>query len=95
VEAIKATRHSLMIGGSVLVVGGVVLWYTWGLATSFLAILGGVVALAAGSLGRTAGYQVRAHNLPKREEALWRLEAWGSVRFVERLRSSIGGRTGF
>jgi hypothetical protein len=95
VEVLKSTHHPTMVGGSILVISGVVLLLTWGLVTSVLSIVGGAVALVVGSLGRTSGYQIRAHNLLKEEQALWRLESRGSAHFVARIRDTIGGRTGF
>lgn len=95
VEELKSTHHPTMVGGAILVISGVVLLLTWGLVTSWLSIVCGVVVLVVGSLGRSSGYQVRAHNQLKEEEALWRLKPWGSAHFVARIRDSIGGRTGF
>ena len=95
VEVLKATRHNMMIGGGALILSGVFLLLALGLVTSFLAILGGVVAMAMGAMGKTAAYQIRAHNLPEEDEALWRLPSWGADRFVTRIRNIIGERTGF
>ena len=94
VEEGKSTHHRLMIIGSALLLSGVFLIMTWGLFTAVLAIVGGAVALVMGSRGRVTGYQIRARNLTPEEEALWRLEHWGAGKFVDTLRSRIGGQAG-
>jgi hypothetical protein len=94
VEEVKTTHHRLMVAGSALFVGGVVLMLTWGLFTAGLAILGGVVALVLGVRGRITGYQILAHNLAPEDAALWQLEHWGAGKFVATLRSRIGGEGG-
>ena len=89
VEEIRTTHHPLMVVGSLLIISGVFLTLVWGLITPVLAIIAGVVALVMGSRGRTTGYQFRAHNLPMDEEALWRLEYWGSGHFITTVRNRI------
>jgi hypothetical protein len=95
VNEVKSTHHYMMIIGSVLLIGGLVLAVTWGLITSFLAIASGVAALVMGAKGKTTGYQIMAHNVPKEDQSLWQLPSWGALKFVETLRSRVGRQPGF
>ena len=92
VETVRAVRHSLMFAGTALVISGVVLWATGFLVvTPPLILAAGVGALLLGLRGKPAYYQVQARNLSAQEEAVWRLERWGFMRFVEALRERAEG----
>ena len=95
VEPLRSTRHGLMITGSLLVVSGFILLLTWPLYTAILVIPAGIGALVMGSMGKTVAYQIQAHNMPKEEESLWQLPAWGADHFLATIRTTIGDRTGF
>ena len=52
-------------------------------------------ALVMGAKGKVTGYQIMAHNVPKEDESLWQLPSWGTLKFVETLRSRVSRRPGF
>lgn len=89
VDSLRGTRHKFMIIGSVLLISGFVLAFMLPLYTTLLAIPAGIGALLMGSIGKTVAYQIKAQEMPKEEESIWRLPSWGADNFVSTIRKTI------
>ena len=89
VEVIKLPRHKMMIAGTMMIVGGVIM-SSIGYFTSILALVGGIGAIIYGGIGREAYYQLHADGMSKEEAARWRLVYWGSGSFIRTIRIVTG-----
>ena len=92
IEVIKLPRHKIMIGGSMMIIGGAIMAATIQFFTSWFAILAGVGAIIYGGMGREAYYQLHANGMTKEEAARWRLVYWGNGSFIRTIRTIIGER---
>ena len=92
VEVIKLPRHKMMIAGTMLTIGGIIM-ATVGFITSWPAIIIGMGAIIYGGIGREAYYQLHADGMTKEEAARWRLVYWGSGSFIRTIRTITGERS--
>lgn len=90
VEVVKLARHRVMIAGTMMVIGGVIMAVTLVFITSWLTIIAGIGVVIYGGIGREAYYQFHAEGMDKEEEARWRLAYWGSGSFVRTVQTVIG-----
>ncbi|MBI4282787.1 MAG: hypothetical protein HY672_04815 [Chloroflexi bacterium] len=91
VEVVKLPRHKMMIAGTALTIGGIIM-ASMGFITSWPAIVFGIGALVYGGMGREAYYQFRANGMTKEEAARWRLAYWGNGNFIRTIRTITGER---
>ena len=90
VEVVKLARHKMMIAGTMMVIGGVIMAVTLLFITSWITIIAGIAVVIYGGIGREAYYQFHVEGMNKEEEARWRLAYWGGGSFVRTVQTVMG-----
>ena len=93
IEVIKMPRHKMMIGGSMMIIGGAIMAATIQFITSWLAIVVGIGAIIYGGIGREAYYQLHANGMTNEEALRWRLTYYGSGSFIRTIQAITGDST--
>ena len=89
VDLVRRANHPLLVLGTVMVLLGLFIMPVLPVSALLtLPIAGGVLFM--GARGKPGYFQLYTHDMPKREEGLWRVEYERSGNFVATLRSAIG-----
>ncbi len=92
IELVRPPNHPMMIGGTVMALGGLFLTFFVGLFTPMLAVpVGiGVIILGGTGAGKPRYFQLHSAGATKLEQALWRIPYHGSMDFI----AAVGTRAG-
>lgn len=92
IELVRPPNHKMMAGGTVISLGGVFLTVFYGLVTTILLALAGLVFIVLGSMGKgnEPYFQLHIADASSGEQRLWRVPYRGSMEFM----AAVGTRTG-
>ena len=83
-EATRPPNHKFMAGGLAIASFGLLLSFTFGFVTSYLALPAGIamIVMGGGGFGQPQYFQLHTAGATKKEQAVWRIPYAGSMNLM-------------